>query len=321
MTLAPLPVLTFAPLYRHVVWGGERIASYKGVEAVGDDVGESWEVSALEGQESRILTPGLTQYTLRDLVALDPEGVMGRRTTRAYGTRFPLLVKVIDARSDLSVQVHPDDAMASRLGAPCSKEEAWYCLTPQDGAYLYAGLSRQLDTDTYRRSIADGAIVKAMQRYEIARGDVFHLPGGTIHAIGGGCLLLEVQQSSDITYRIYDWGRGRTLHTQQAEEALFHGATVTPRHEARVAGLPLPAQHFVMEHVCTDGDRMMPLDGRDCFTILHIVDGTLDISDPLGRRTHLTRGHTALIPASMPHISTQGRAEVIAVTLPHHIGR
>lgn len=189
-------------------------------------IGESWEVSAVPSSVSVISNGDWENMELTDVIARYPKEILGEAVAKKYNNQLPLLVKLIDAERDLSIQVHPNDEMARRKHGKFGKSEMWYVIDAKPGAFLYAGFKRHLTTDEYKRMVADGTICDALARHEVHKGDVFFLPSGRVHAICGGILLAEVQQSSDVTYRIYDYnrpgmdGKPRELHTELAAEAL-----------------------------------------------------------------------------------------------------
>jgi mannose-6-phosphate isomerase len=164
--------------------------------------------------------------TLSDLIELDPEGLMGKSVYARFGKEFPLLVKFIDAEDNLSIQVHPDDTLARQRHNSFGKTEMWYVVASKPGAKLVSGFSQQIDADEYERRIADNSIEEVLQQHEVQAGDVFFLPAGRVHAIGAGLFIAEIQQSSNITYRLYDYnrkdaqGNGRELHTELAKDAI-----------------------------------------------------------------------------------------------------
>ena len=217
--------LLFEPNLHEVVWGGQKLTAWKRLAAK-DHIGESWEVSCVKSSPSVIANGTWAGYTLNELIDKYPEEILGSEVSRRYGGELPLLVKFIDARKDLSVQVHPDDEMAKRLHDKNGKSEMWYVLDAEPGAFLYSGFKEELSPEAYKRKVADGTIVESLAKHEVKTGDVFYLPAGRVHAICSGILLAEVQQSSDVTYRIYDYnrpgldGKPRELHTELAAEAL-----------------------------------------------------------------------------------------------------
>lgn len=215
----------FEPNLHETVWGGQKLTAWKGLAAK-DHIGESWEVSCVDSSPSVIANGTWTGYTLNEVISKHPEAILGRGVSKKYDAKLPLLVKFIDARRDLSVQVHPDDEMAKRLHDKNGKSEMWYVLDAEPGAYLYSGFKEELSPEEYKRKVSDGSIVSALAKHEVKPGDVFYLPAGRVHAICSGILLAEVQQSSDVTYRIFDYnrpgldGKPRELHTELAAEAL-----------------------------------------------------------------------------------------------------
>ncbi len=218
------PFLFEANLHE-IVWGGKKLTQWKGM-ATQEHIGESWEVSCVESSPSVIANGQWAGYTLKDVISKHPVEILGVEVNRRYDGELPLLVKFIDAQKDLSIQVHPDDAMAARLHGKNGKSEMWYVLDAEPGAFLYSGFKEELSPEDYKRKVADGSIVESLAKHDVKAGDVFYLPAGRVHAICSGILLAEVQQSSDVTYRIYDYnrpgldGKPRELHTELAAEAL-----------------------------------------------------------------------------------------------------
>lgn len=221
--------MVFKPNLHSVIWGGSRLKPWKKHPQDETPIGESWEVSAVPSSPSVIDNGYWTGQSLIDVIRQLPTEILGRATAKRYHNQLPLLVKFIDAEKDLSIQVHPDDKMALREHNKSGKTEMWYVIDAKPGAYLYAGFKEELTPEQYAQKVADGTIVDSLARHEVHPGDVFYLPAGRVHAIGGGILLAEVQQTSDVTYRIFDYnrmgfdGRPRELHTELAAKALdFH---------------------------------------------------------------------------------------------------
>jgi mannose-6-phosphate isomerase len=217
----------FKPYLKTVVWGGEKIAPFKGVETDQEHIGESWELSAVKDHESVIDGGEWDGKTITELCAARKEWLLGARVYERTGTEFPLLIKFIDAQDDLSIQVHPDDKLAfARHDGSKGKTEMWYVVGASEGAHLMSGLSHRITPEEYVARVADGTITEVLCNYPVAPGDVFFIPAGRIHAIGAGCFVAEIQQTSDITYRIYDYGRlgldgqPRELHTELAMDAI-----------------------------------------------------------------------------------------------------
>lgn len=216
----------FKPNLHSVIWGGNRLKPWKKHPQDETPIGESWEVSAVPSSPSIIDNGCWTGRPLIDVINQMPNEILGRTVAQKYGNKLPLLVKFIDAEKDLSIQVHPDDGMAMREHNKFGKTEMWYVIDAKPGSYLYAGFKEELTPEEYRRKVEDGTITESLARHEVHTGDVFYIPAGRVHAICGGILLAEVQQSSDVTYRIYDYnrpgmdGKPRELHTELAAQAL-----------------------------------------------------------------------------------------------------
>ena len=218
--------LLFEPNLHTVVWGGNQLRTYKGLEPTDEPIGESWEVSAVPSSTSVISNGEWKGRDLTSVISEHPEEILGRSVNNKYHGQLPLLVKFIDAKRDLSIQVHPNDEMAHREHGKMGKSEMWYIIKADEGAHLYAGFKQEITPYEYQKRIEDGSITEVLADHKVKSGDVFYLPTGRVHAICGGIMLAEVQQSSDVTYRIYDYnrpgldGRPRELHIELAAKAL-----------------------------------------------------------------------------------------------------
>ena len=309
-----------------MVWGGTKIASYKGVETDLDHIGESWELSGFGEHETVVSNGALRGKTITELVKEYKGRLVGEHVYAQKGDEFPLLIKFIDARADLSIQVHPDDTVARKHGQPNGKTEMWYVVDAEPGACLYSGLAQEITPDEYERRIADGSIIEVLARHEVQPGDVFFLPAGRIHSICSGCFVAEIQQTSDLTYRIYDYGRmgldgkPRQLHTDLAKEAIDY--TVYP--EYRVPYTPvkntgnelISCKYFTTNVHDLDKAVRMDLTDIDSFLVVMCISGggTILDSEPVydaeGRRgptkghlLGLRQGETVLIPATSINIT------------------
>ena len=222
----PLYPFLFHPNLHTVVWGGHRLQVYKGLQSTDEPIGESWEVSAVPSSTSIISNGSFAGRDIISVISEYPEDILGKTVNEKYHGQLPLLVKFIDAKCDLSIQVHPNDEMAQREHGKMGKSEMWYVIKADAGSHLYAGFKQEITPEEYQQRIADGTIIEVLADHQVKAGDVFYLPAGRIHAICGGILLAEVQQSSDVTYRIYDYnrpgmdGKPRELHTELAAQAL-----------------------------------------------------------------------------------------------------
>ena len=198
---------------------------------------EDWTVSGVPNSESEVENGTWARYNLTEVIARRPEEILGRQTALKYNNQLPLLAKIIDAHQDLSIQVHPNDEMAKREHNKFGKSEMWYILDAEPGAYLYAGFKEQITPEQYKERVANGTITEVLAKHEVHKGDVFYLPSGRVHAICGGIKLAEIQQSSDVTYRIFDYnrpgldGKPRELHTELAAKAIDY--TVYPEYKTQ----------------------------------------------------------------------------------------
>lgn len=321
-----LPLLKFHPYFKSVIWGGKRIAEFKGIPSQGDNIGESWEISPMPGHESVVADGPLKGLTLNEIVARNAQELLGNKVFARYDGRFPLLVKYIDSASDLSIQVHPDNELAQRKHGPeaSGKTEMWYSLQPAEGAFLYSGFVRPTTPDEVRRKIADHSVVDLLAKFYVKPGDVFYLPAGRVHAIGGGNLLVEIQQASDITYRMYDYGRRdadgklRQLHVDDAIEAINYddcpqqasSAFPTNGEFTKIAD----SEYFSCHLRNIKGSATFDLTQRDTFTILMCLNGSLKVISENSTAT-LRQGETLLIPASTPMVTLNGAADMLVVHL------
>jgi len=223
--MEPYP-LKFEPILHKVIWGGSEICRFKKLKVKESGVGESWEVAQVPGSVSVVGNGALAGKSLSELLEADPEALLGKSVFARFGKAFPLLVKFIDAEDNLSIQVHPNDVFARACHNSFGKTEMWYVVDSRPGAKLVSGFSKQIDAAEYERRIANGTIEEVLQQHDAKPGDVFFLPAGRVHAIGAGIFVAEIQQSSNITYRLYDYnrkdaqGNGRELHTELAKDAI-----------------------------------------------------------------------------------------------------
>ncbi len=308
---------------KQVLWGGEKIGAFKGVPISESHIGESWEVSGLKGHESVVLEGDDKGLNLRELIDKYRGDLVGRRVYRKHGNEFPLLVKIIDAKLDLSVQVHPNDDLAQERHGCSGKTEMWYIIDSDRGAKLYAGMRRTITPEVYRHMVADNTILDAVASHETHPGDIFFLPAGRIHAIGAGNLLAEIQQSSDITYRVYDFnrldkdGKPRQLHTELAADAIDYTiATDCKRNYVRSKGTTslINSIFFNVDRVIVESefDLRMP---HDAFLVVMCIDGEASLTITGGNVTRMHRGETVLVPAVVRQLHFEGCATFITATV------
>ena len=302
--------MVFKPNLHTVVWGGNRLKPWKQMSADEDTIGESWEISAVPSSPSIVDNGHWTGESLIDVISRMPNQILGRAVARKYANQLPLLVKFIDAEKDLSIQVHPDDKMAMREHGKMGKTEMWYVIDAKPGAYLYAGFKEELSPEEYAKKVADGTITDALAKHEVHAGDVFYLPAGRVHAICGGILLAEVQQTSDVTYRIFDYnrpgldGKPRELHTELAAKALDYKVYDEYRTDYVVkeesASRVIDSDFFNVRIVDIDQRFHRNLVKYDSFVITMCLKGSCHIKI---RSTQdevvLHEGNSCLIPAAI----------------------
>lgn len=320
-------IYTFAPIFKPTIWGGNRIAALKGVCITAENVGESWEVSALPGLESMVSRGSDAGMTLQRLIKRDGESFLGANAVRRYGLEFPLLFKFIDANSDLSVQVHPDDNLARELHNQGGKTEMWYILDSADDACISVGFNRPMDKETLLRALDTNKITECLDFIPVRKGDAFFLPAGRVHSICSGTLLAEIQQSSDLTYRLYDYGRRdskgnpRQLHIDNALRAIDFEAPSEKHIDYKpVANGLTPLAHcrYFNTDICTaDGPMDMDLSTTDSFVVVMVTEGSARVSEGEDSiRVH--RGQSFLLPAStkMLHIEPQQPTSLLVTYIP-----
>jgi len=328
MPATPLYPLRFKPILRRLIWGGRRLGTVLH-KPIGDglDYAESWEISDYRDQVSIVEQGSLAGTTIRDLIGGRGEELLGP----ALGPRdqFPLLVKFIDAHQDLSVQVHPDDGTGRRLAGDNGKTETWVILEAEPASAIYAGLKQGVGRDEFARAIRAGEVEHLLHRFEPKQGDCILIEAGTVHAIGAGVLLAEIQEMSDATFRVYDWGRTgadgkpRPLHLREAMESIdFERGPVepiTPEAES-IAGGGMREKlsrspYFALERLTLS--RPTSVGQPDRFTILMGLEGCSDVRDG-AECVRLEFGQTLLLPAALGpcEIVPRTNARVLTCVVP-----
>ena len=310
----------FEPLLKQTLWGGDKIIPFKHLNDKLENVGESWEISGVKDNETIVSEGPQKGKSLNELVREQKGKLVGEANYERFGDEFPLLIKFIDARQDLSIQVHPTDEIAHRQGKSRGKTEMWYALESAPSAQLYNGLKKQITPDEYKQMVENDTITDALARYEVNEGDVFFIPAGRIHAIGAGCFVAEIQQTSDVTYRIYDFkrkdknGNYRELHTELAAESIDY--TVLPNYRAeyertknegiQVATCPYftTAVYDLTEPMTLDYSEL------DSFVILIAVKGEGTITAN-GEETTFRMGDTILLPATTGEVKVSGEVKFL----------
>lgn len=313
--------IKFEPLLKQTLWGGDKIVPFKHLDSQLENVGESWEISGVKDNETIVKEGPLKGKSLNEAVAKLKEKLVGQANYKRFGDEFPLLIKFIDARQDLSIQVHPTDEIAHKQGKPRGKTEMWYLMESAPGAKLYSGLKKQITPEQYKEMVEDDTICEALAQYEVKEGDCFFLPAGRIHAIGAGCFLAEIQQTSDVTYRIYDFkrkdknGNYRELHIKLAAESINYQVEDDYRTlyvERQNRGVSL----VQCPYFCTavyDLNEPMTLDYSelDSFVILIGLKGEGKITDNEGNEVSIKTGDPLLTPATTETLSVSGTVKFL----------
>ncbi|MBQ6228229.1 MAG: class I mannose-6-phosphate isomerase [Prevotella sp.] len=314
-------MLKFEPLLKSTIWGGEKIIPFKQIRSSQTQVGESWELSGVPGCETVVSEGEHQGKPLNQLVSEERERLLGADNYRRFGNEFPLLIKFIDAKRDLSIQVHPNEETAHKLGKEHGKTEMWYVLESDKGAHLYNGLKKQITPEEYKHMVEDDTICEALARYEVSEGDVFFIPAGRIHSIGKGCFVAEIQQTSDVTYRIYDFkrkdkdGHYRELHTKEAALSIdyqvmpdYRTHYVTKKNEGvQVVSCP----YFTTAVYDLDEPMTLDYSELDSFVVLIGVKGAATLVDDEGNATSLRAGETVLVPATTKEIRVEGKIKLL----------
>jgi mannose-6-phosphate isomerase len=320
--------IKFKPRVKERIWGGKAILERKGkaVSRLAKDklYGESWDLSSVKGDISVVANGMLKGNNLEEIIEVYMGELVGEQNFERYGLEFPLLIKYLDCNDRLSVQVHPNDELAEERHQSFGKTEAWYIAECKEGAAIYLGF-KDLNTtrEEYISAVAESRLESLLNRVEVHKGDIFFIPAGTVHALGAGIEVVEVQQTSDITYRIYDWdrvdasGKGRELHTALAVDAIDFEADAELLHktydvskggEAKVIESP----YFTMAIQDVDGSKSLDRSMLDSFVVYICLEGSATISAD-GVQESLTSGELVLVPAECCDIEFEGTARFMEV--------
>ena len=324
---SPYPI-RFKEIYKEVVWGGSRLKTLLGKAIPSARTGESWEISDHGADTSAVAGGAFTGETLRTLCEKRPREILGSALAAKHRQRFPLLLKFIDANDTLSVQVHPDDEYARKHGkGESGKPEAWYIVAAEPGSRLIKGLKHGTKKDDFKRLLKAGRVEECLNSFAVFPGDVIHVPAGTVHAIGAGILLAEIQQTSDLTYRVYDWnrvgldGKPRETHLEKALDVInFDGRDDS----AKIASPPGPGiqrmaecKQLALDVITLEGGSFESVTGGERFEILCAVEGRGSVAWG-GGKTDFAAGTSFLIPAAIGHysITSDGRCRVLRSCVP-----
>ena len=306
--------LKLEPILKQTLWGGDKIIPFKHLNETLPNVGESWEVSAVEGSESVVANGADKGYTLPEMVRKYKEELVGEANYARFGNKFPLLIKFIDAKLDLSIQVHPGDELAKKRHNSFGKNEMWYVIAADKGAKLISGFAEEITPKEYKDRVHNGTFAEVLQTCAIEPGDVFYVPAGRVHGIGAGAFVAEIQQTSDITYRIFDYnrkdkdGKSRELHTSQAMDAInFSDVQDDFRTEyERVQNEPVEmvaSPYFTTSVYDMTEEITCDYSELDSFVIFICVEGSCRLTDDNQNEITLRAGETVLLPAAVQEVT------------------
>ena len=305
--------LKFQPILKSIIWGGDEIAKFKNLDKKETEIGESWEISAVEDNISVIKNGSFANTPLDLLIDKAKEKLVGKKIYDKFGNKFPLLIKFIDARDDLSIQVHPDDELAKERHNSFGKTEMWYIVKAEPGASIFSGFKEEITPSEYIDKIQNNTFTNVLEEHFVKEGDVFFMPAGRVHAIRRGCFVAEIQQTSNITYRIYDYnrkdkeGNTRELHTDLAKDAIDY--TVYDSHKTDYTPSPnktnelVSCEYFTTSLLELDKTFEKNYSNIDSFIIYMCLEGTCELEDNKQNKIKISRGETVLLPADTQYVT------------------
>ena len=327
MSVTPLYPLKFNPIYKAKIWGGHKLSDYlkKDFGSL-DNCGESWEISGVEGDISVVADGPLKGHSLVDLIEEYKGALLGHEVYNEFGASFPLLIKFIDANQNLSIQVHPDDKLAKERHNSFGKTEMWYVIQADPGATLISGFNKSTSKEEYKQNFEGGELMSLLNKEEVDNDDVFFLPAGRVHTIGKGLLIAEIQQTSDITYRIYDFdridknGQKRDLHIDEALDAIdfnfYDNYKTVYNHRSDEVNLAT-CPYFKTDRLLIDDALVRDYSDKSSFVVLMILEGSGDLYFDQGR-IPFTQGETILVPALLENLTIKAdkKTKLLEVSIP-----
>ena len=311
MNLYPLK---FVPIFKDKIWGGHQISTYLKKDTGNlPNCGESWEISGVPENISMVKSGPYSGKKLTELIQEFKGQLLGEHVYERFNGEFPLLIKFIDANDDLSVQVHPNDELARERHNSPGKTEMWYIINAEKGATLISGFKRETEKDDYTESLKKGNLMDMLNIEKVSKDDVFFIPAGRVHSIGKGTLLAEIQQTSDVTYRIFDFnrkdaeGKPRELHTEASIDAIDFGyyetyRTLYDKNEINKARELVRSDYFITSRLLFDKRFERDFTGGDTFRIMICLEGSAELEYGSGRE-NISLGEVVLIPASLQKIT------------------
>lgn len=322
MNLYPLK---FNPILKERLWGGTKLGDIFGKPIENDITGESWELSTVKGDVSVVANGTLSGTSLQDLIDTNAEEVLGKSVVARFGKEFPILIKFIDAKQDLSIQLHPNDELAKKRHNSFGKTEMWYIMDADKGADLIVGFNKDVTKEEYQKSLEDDKLLDLLNYEKVKEGDTFFINTGKIHAIGAGVVLAEIQQTSDVTYRVFDFNRKdkegnlRELHTEMAVDAMDYAKKddfkVAYDTNTDVVNKMVDCPYFKTNYIKLTKDLKQDISNRDSFTIYMCVSGEAIVANETGEAT-IKKGETVLVSANSKAIELKSTgATLLEVTI------
>lgn len=314
--------LLFEPISKERIWGGTKLKEVLNKSFDGHQIGESWELSTVENDISVVANGAFEGLNLNQLIEKYPTELLGVNSIQNFGLNFPLLFKFLDAKEDLSIQVHPNDALAKERHNSFGKTEMWYVMQADDNARLVVGFKDKTNKKEYQEHLENKTLVTILNETPVKKGDAFFLETGTVHAIGAGVLIAEIQQTSDITYRLYDWdrvdasGMSRELHTDLALDAINFEPTNTKLNYdvAKNKSVNLVECPFFKTNILQISERYNWKKTKESFTVLMCTEGSFTIN-MLHFQSEFKKGDTVLIPAIIDGFEIIGEATLLEITI------
>ena len=312
--------LQFEPILKERIWGGTKLKTFLNKPITSNITGESWEISTVENDVSVVLKGSLKGKSLNELINEFPEAVLGTRVYAQFGKQFPLLFKYIDAREDLSIQLHPNDELAKKRHNSFGKTEMWYVMQADTDARLIVGFKEKSSPEEYVKNLNNKTLLTLLDTKKVKQGDVFMLDTGTIHAIGAGIVIAEIQQTSDITYRVYDFdrvdanGKTRELHIDLALEALNYEKIQTQRFYSKTENITneiVNCNYFTTNFIPLDGNIEIHKN-QTSFTVYMCVEGDFKLTFDNESYSY-KKGDTVLIPAAITDFQLSGKATILEI--------
>lgn len=312
--------LVFEPILKERIWGGTKLKTVFNKPITSDITGESWELSTVKGDVSIIAEGEYKGKLLSELLSEFPEEMLGNKVYEKFGTEFPLLFKFIDAKEDLSIQVHPNDELAKKRHNSLGKTEMWYVMQADEGARIVVGFKEKSSREAYLENLEKKTLLSILQEIPVKKGDVFFLETGTIHAIGAGIVIAEIQQTSDITYRVYDWdrvdaeGKSRELHIDLALDAIHYDTADAKKEYAKEenkSNLAVSCPYFITNYLPLDG-KISKSNPDGSFRVYMCMEGTFKL-DYQGTSWQYKKGDTVLLPAALKDFGLEGKAVLLEI--------